>query len=430
MKTSLLYVTTDFLIKAMQFALLPLASAALSVDEYVMITLYMTIITAATPLLTMTVESAYSVYFNPRHDATDRNVFIASLMVGVLSAGFWSALGLVGIWVFGGNITGDLISTQILLLIALYIVVDLIVRVEILGRRLGFRHLSFATVSVCYQAAKLSVALPFIFWLREAHWYIVAITAVAIIFAVVLWQLSKLRPRPDRETLKLVTRYTLKIAPVSFMAVANNSVDKIIIISLLGTLELANYHTMFVVAGLIQVFVLTLNKVHMAKLLSKFSVRGYAFLHEPPNELQSHAFLWFMVSVVAILLGRPVFELLFSDSLQFDFTTYSLLCWNFSIFGFYFVWTNILSLEERTAHLKSLGYACAIIPNIILSYMLTKNFGNAGAAFAALSSNIISALVLFALVRWVFGKIYFLREFLVYCLGAGILQYIFFYLLA
>lgn len=414
--------TTDFLIKVMQFALLPLASNALALDQYAELTFYMMLITATTPLLTMSAEAAYSVYFNLRNDDLDGNVFLATIVVGLLSSLFWCAIGAVVIQVASGSLQDAVLGSFEWILIAIYIIFDLIVRVEILGHRLGFRHMRFTMASVAYQSAKIVVALPLIFWFEDARVYVVAIVFVAVVSAIVLSYVSGKRPRYDPVTLKLVARYTVKVAPVSFMAVATNSVDRVIIVTLLGTVELAHYQSMLVLAGMVQVFVMALNKIYVPKLLLEYNINGYTFLQEKPRELRLHAFLWFAATVLAVLSGRPIFVLLFDEAVQFDFITYSMLCWNFSIFGFYFLWTNVLSLEERTVRLKSLGYGIAILPSIALSYMLAKSYGGMGAATAALLSNLFSSLILFFIVRKHFGKMYFFNEFVIYVVAACCVQ--------
>jgi Na+-driven multidrug efflux pump len=49
-------------------------------------------------------------------------------------------------------------------------------------------------------------------------------------------------------------------------------------------------------------------------------------------------------------------------------------------------------------------------------------FGGVGAAHATLAANLISALILLALVRKVTGKLYFFREFLAFYLMAALFQ--------
>lgn len=421
-KTGTLYVAADFLIKAMQFALLPLASAALPLQDYAALTLYMTILTAATPLLTMSVEAAYSVYFTPQDGPQENRVFAATLLLALGSSLFWLAVGLLVLWFAPSAGQGGVLTPQSWLLIATYIFLDLVVRVENLGQRLGFFHVPFALYSIAYQIAKFAVAVPLIFWMRDAQWYLVATTAVAAAFALVMWRRN---PRPletNRETVAMIARYTAKASPASLAAIANNTVDRIMITVLLSTLELARYHSMFAFAGLIQVFILALNKLHVAQMLADFRASRYSFIQQRPEKLRLAATLWFCVTALTILVGRPAFNLLFSDNVQFDFAIYSALCWYFSVFGFYFVWGNILSMEESTAHLKALGYGLTVLPNVVLSYMLTKMFDGLGAAHATLAANLISALILLLLVRKVTGKLYFFREFLAFYLLATLFQ--------
>lgn len=421
-KTGTLYVAADFLIKAMQFALLPLASAALPLQDYAALTLYMTILTAATPLLTMSVEAAYSVYFTPQDGPQEQRVFAATLLLALGGSVFWMIVGLAVLWLSPAAGQGGVLTLQSWALIATYIFLDLVVRVENLGQRLGFFHMPFALYSIAYQVAKFVVAVPLIFWMRDAQWYLVATTAVAAAFALVMWRRN---PRPlttNRDTVAMIARYTVKASPASLAAIANNTVDRIMITVLLSTVELARYHSMFAFAGLIQVFILALNKLHVAQMLADFRASRYAFILRKPTKLRVTAALWFAVTAITILVGRPAFNLLFAEHVQFDFAIYSALCWYFSVFGFYFVWGNILSMEESTAHLKALGYGLTVLPNLALSYTLTGMFGGVGAAHATLAANLISALILLALVRKVTGKFYFFREFLVFYLMAALFQ--------
>ncbi|EGR3208712.1 hypothetical protein DC864_24830, partial [Vibrio parahaemolyticus] len=76
LKPVVIYLLADILVKGMQFLLMPSASHLLSIQEYGKLTLFLALLTALVPMVSLSSESAYSIFYNQELGKNKKRLFI------------------------------------------------------------------------------------------------------------------------------------------------------------------------------------------------------------------------------------------------------------------------------------------------------------------------------------------------------------------
>jgi O-antigen/teichoic acid export membrane protein len=251
--------------------------------------------------------------------------------------------------------------------------------------------------------------------------YLFAILANNIIFASIflsytfgLNNIAKELKLFPREYYKKVFNYAIIILPVTLFSVVNSLVDKAFISNLLSISDLANYTSVFLLAGALQIIIMALNKSYMPKLLKHYSLEGYRALDLLSRDTTRFLLIVSLCFVCSIFLSPLLFLLLFDDSITFYPQIFIVLSLAFSFNSIYILYTNVLSLEEKTAKFKMFGFLIALCINIPLSYILTLNFGLFGAAVSTLLSTLVASSVLSLFVSKVVLRFYLLKTYLAF----------------
>lgn len=417
----ILYLLVDLIAKGLQFFLLPSASYILTIESYGKLTLILALLTALAPIVSLSSEAAYSVFFNQVKENEKVKLFVACLLVSLSGFALFSSLVLI-LSLFNDQLIFKIISLrQDVLLICIVVFFEFIITVSLLTNRLTFQKFKYFIAYLSYVGTKFLVGISSIYIFESPNDYLVSILINNIVFAGIFVSFTfglkniatqlKLFPR---DYYKTVFNYSIIILPVTLFSVVNSLVDKAFISNFLSISDLANYTSVFLLAGALQIIIMALNKSYMPKLLKLYSLEGYRALNSVRKDTIRFLLIVSLCFVASIFLSPILFALLFDDGIKFYPQVFIVLSLAFSFNSIYILYTNVLSLEAKTAKFKMFGFLIALCINIPLSYGLTLNFGLFGAAISTLLSTLIAASVLSLFVSKVILRFYLLKIYLAF----------------
>ena len=420
-KPVVIYLLADVLVKSMQFLLMPSASHLLSVNEYGRLTLFLSLLTALVPVVSLSSESAYSIFYNQDAGKDKKKLFIVSIHVAATGYLLLTLITLI-LSMFNDNLIFSIISlksqvTKMLLIVFF----EYFVNLYLLSSRLSFDKFKYFFWFILYFSLKFLIGLGAIYFFESSDAYLNSLLILNSLFAVVILSRFFILTsfftdilKVDKKLYVRLLKYSMMILPVTLFAVINSMVDKAYITSLLSVEDLANYTSIFLLAGSMQIVILAMNKAYMPELLNIYSKHGYDALmiinHNTRKLMVANYFIF--VSCITIL--PLVFNIIFSERIEFSYDVFLVLSLSFLFNTVYILLTNVLSLEERTAKYKMFGFLIAALINILLSYFFTLEFGILGAAISTLLSCFIASFILFLLVNFKVKRNYLLKETLIF----------------
>lgn len=417
LKPVFIYLLADLLVKSMQFFLMPTASHLLSIDEYGELTLFLALLTALVPVVSLSSESAYSIFYNQDIGKDKKKLFITSIHVAATGYVLFTVITLV-LSLVNDNLVFSMVSLRYQITKVLSIVFfEYFINLHLLSSRLSFDKLKYFFWFILYFTMKFLFGLGAIYIFKDSDAYLTSLLILNFLFAsVILSRNFKLDYffeqilKVDKELYVRILKYSMIILPVTLFAVINSMVDKAYITSLLSIEDLANYTSIFLLAGSMQIVIMAMNKAYMPDLLNIYSKNGYDSLQIMNHKTRKLMIANYFVFVSCITMLPLVFNIIFSEKIKFSYDVFLVLSLSFLCNTLYILFTNVLSLEERTARYKMFGFLIASLINIILSYFLTLKFGILGAAFSTLLSCFFASFILFLLVNFKLKRNYLLKE--------------------
>lgn len=424
-KPVVVYLLADILVKSMQFFLMPSASHLLSITEYGKLTFFLALLTAFVPMVSLSSESAYSIFYNQGLGKDKQRLFINCIHVAATGYLIFTSitilLSLIDDYLIFSIVSLKYQMTKMLMIVFFEYVIIL----KLLSSRLSFNKSSYFFWFVFYFLIKFLVGLGAIFYFKSSDSYLNVILILNFCFSfLVIYNtfdilvFFKSLIILDKFSYRRILKYSIIILPVSVFSVVNSMVDKAYIVSLLSVEDLANYTSIFLLAGAIQVVILAMNKAYMPKLLNLYSKFGYSSLDVIKKDTRNLMFVNYSVFLISILILPLFFKLIYSSKIIFNYNVFVVLSLSFLFNTLYILFTNVLSLEERTAKYKMLGFLFATLVNISLGYFFTLRFGILGAALSTMLSCILAGLILFILVDRKVKSFYLFKESIIFIFSA------------
>lgn len=423
-----IYLFADLLVKGLQFLVMPISSHVLELDEYAKFTIYLTLLTALAPLVNLSSQAAYSIFYNGKLGCDKLNLFSTTLQVSftglMVTIGLMTALASYNNYVLF-PIVGVYPDIQ---LIAFVVFVESIITIYLVSRRLEFDKVSYFKWFTFYNLTKVIIGLLSMYVFGSAVYYLISLLFVYLTFAVYLiyreftlksFLVSLLTFNGD--LYRRIITYSLTVIPVSLFAVLNSLIDKYYVSSLLTTGELASYTSMFLLAGSLQIVILAKNKAFMPALLKQYTDVGYDALDSMKRSAINSTVIISIFFFLFIVLLPYLFVFLFDSEITFNLLVFLLLSQSFLFNSLYIFYTNALSLEERTAKYRVFGFLSAILINIPLGYVLTSKYGLVGAALSTVLSNLIAVICLGVIVNALVKKRYLMKESLIVIIASTVL---------
>ncbi|HHF3146935.1 polysaccharide biosynthesis C-terminal domain-containing protein [Vibrio sp. J2-4] len=417
LKPVVIYLLADVLVKSMQFFLMPTASHLLSIDEYGKLTLFLALLTALVPVVSLSSESAFSIFYNQELGKDKKRLFINSIMVAATGYVVFTAFTLV-LSYFDDNLLFSIISLKYqmtkMLLIAF---LEYFFNIFLLSSRLDFKKTDYFFWFVFYFLLKFLFGLGSIYIFESSDSYLNSILFLNTVFALfVLYKTfeKSLSNRDflafDKQVYLRIIKYSMMILPVTMFSIVNSMIDKVYITSLLSVADLANYTSIFLLSGSIQIVILAMNKAYMPKLLKLYSQHGYLSLDKMKKDTQRVMVANYFIFLFCIIILPILFGYIYSEKITFNYGVFLVLSLSFLLNTLYILFTNVLSLDESTAKYKMFGFLFATFVNVPLSYFFTLKFGILGASISTLASCTFAAFILFLFVNVKVEKYYLAKD--------------------
>lgn len=427
LKPVVIYLLADILVKSMQFLLMPSASHLLDIQEYGQLTLFLALLTALVPMVSLSSESAYSIFYNQELGKDKKRLFINSIHVAATGYFIFTFITLL-VSLIDDHLVFNIVSLKYQMTkMFLIVFFEYFINLYLVSSRLSFEKSKYFFWFVFYFLMKFLFGLGAIYFFGSSDGYLNSLLILNLIFVLVV--ISRVLGFTyflreffifEKESYVRIIKYSLIILPVSLFAVVNSMVDKAYISSLLPVEELANYTSIFLLAGSIQIVVLAMNKAYMPSLLKLYSDFGYLSLDKMRSNTRNLMLVNYTVFLACILILPFVFKLIYSEKITFSYDVFIIISFSFLCNTLYILYTNVLSLEENTAKYKMFGFSFSTIVNISLSYVLTLNFGILGSAVSTMLSGFFATFILFLLVSYKVKRNYLLKESFCFFCGSGL----------
>nr|WP_102286397.1 polysaccharide biosynthesis C-terminal domain-containing protein [Vibrio cyclitrophicus]PMF25676.1 hypothetical protein BCV17_02735 [Vibrio cyclitrophicus] len=425
-KPVVVYLLADILVKSMQFLLMPSASHLLSIQEYGQLTLFLALLTALVPMVSLSSESAYSIFYNQKLGNDKKRLFINSIHVAATGYLFFTVITLI-LSLIDDNLLFNIVSLKYQMTkMFLIVFFEYFVNLYLLSNRLSFEKSNYFLWFVFYFSMKFLVGVSVVYLFKSSDAYLNGILLLNFIFAFIIitrvfgiFVFFKEVFIFDNFSYSRIIKYSIVILPVSIFSVVNSMVDKAYITSLLSIEKLASYTSIFILAGAMQIVVLAMNKAYMPELLKLYSEFRYLSLDKMGRSTRRLMVVNYVTFFSCIIVLPLIFKLIYNDNIIFSYDVFVVLSLSFLFNTLYILYTNVLSLEESTAKYKMFGFLCATIFNIPIGYILTFNFGILGSAISTMLSCVFAAFILFVFVNRKVKRNYLLKESFVFIFGAS-----------
>lgn len=192
--------------------------------------------------------------------------------------------------------------------------------------------------------------------------------------------------------------YSLPIIPVELIGNINRLIDRYYILIFIGLNGVGIYYIGVQIAGLINLIALAINSAYTPIFFKKYENNiddNYDDIYKLSD------IIVFTIGVVAsiLIILFPLFLNLFSKDYQSSGDIILYLGFTGAITSIYFINTNVLSLDPKLVKLKTIGIIFGTIINVLLGYILTRDYGIEGAAISTLIGFTITTLILIFIVN-------------------------------
>lgn len=273
--------------------------------------------------------------------------------------------------------------------------------------------LRYAAVSLANFA--LTVGLT-IFLVVQMGWgargpLMATLAASVVFFAVSLWMLrDNLRLCLDWGHLKQALRYSLSLVPHSVSAQLTAFSDRLVLNHYLGSASTGLYSVGAMLALIVEVCAQSVNRAYVPLTMAALK-RGTA---DDMDQIRTVGTLFVgvfcLLGTAVAALAPELLRLLASPAYAAAAAIVPLLVFACTANAFYFLFVNILFYDQRAVRMIPVGTASGAVISVGLLLVLVPSFGMAGAAWAALASQIMATVLIAAIarkyepVRWPYAR--------------------------
>lgn len=288
--------------------------------------------------------------------------------------------------------------------------------------------LRYAVVSLANFA--LTAGLT-IFMVVQMEWGargpLVATLASSVVFFVVsLWVLrNDLRLCLDWRHLRQALRYSLPLVPHSVSAQLTAFSDRLVLNHYLGTASTGIYSVGAMLALIVEVGAQSVNRAYVPLTMAALKRGGADDMDQIRTVGTLFAAAFCMLGTAVAAFAPELLLLLANPDYSAAAAVVPLLVFAGVANAYYLLFVNILFYKQSAVHMIPVGTAIAALISFGLLLLLVPPFGMAGAAWAALVSQILATLLIAAIARkhelvsWPYAR-YLLAFGLAFCMALAL----------
>lgn len=377
-----IYALANVLNGAIPFLLLPILTRVFTPEEYGLVTLISAVIAIMGAFTGLSVHGAVNVkYFDKE---IDHPKFVgASLMV---LAGSTCAV-LVFLLFAGGKLSEWIhLPKQWLIIAAIASAAQFVINIRLTMWQVQEKATRYGFFQVTQTFFNLTLSLALVFWIllgwEGRTWGIVIAMIVFGSLAIVSLHREKLvHWRGDKQYAKAAMRFGVPLIPHVVGALAISVVDRPLIASILGAGSLGNYAVGMQLAMIVGMLSHAALNAYLPYLYHNLSKDDYLI----NKSLVCKTYVMFGVILLMTFLYSFVlpfiFQLFVGERFSGSLYIAKIAIVGYAFEGMYYMIAGLFFHKSKTALLSSITITCGVI-GICLTYILVKNYGIEGAAWA------------------------------------------------
>ncbi|MCK9491395.1 MAG: oligosaccharide flippase family protein [Sulfurimonas sp.] len=406
MLNSIIYTISDILNKAIPFLLLPILTKYLTPNDYGIISLFGIFTSILTILIGLNLNGAISVNYFKLND----RILLSSYVGNAILILFIMTI----ITIFFISIGSVFFDTKILEIPFYWLVIGVVValsQVLIMINLTLYQTEQKAKKYVIFELIQVifNVVLSLILIVGYAlSWEgrLIAISITSVFFAnISFYILYKYRKMVKFDIninyIRDMLKYGVPLLPHSLAGWGKTSIDRLIIISFLGTAELGIYAIAYQMASIINLVFISFNKAWIPYLFEKLKNINSTI----KNDLVKFTYIYFFIIIILYIIIyyfiNIVFQYFIDSSYSSAATLVPIIMVAFLFEGMYYMVGNYILYEKKTAEISKATLISTII-HVFLAYFTIKYYGLKGLAYTMICSYFIN----FVLVWYISNKVY------------------------
>jgi len=407
LKSSLIYVITDAINKAVPFLILPILSYYLLPSDYGIVANFGVLVSIISIFVLVGVNGAIAVnYFKLSKEELSRYIFNGITIIGV-----FSVILLFIVLLFNETIYLFVkVPLSYQLLAVATALASALTGINLSLWRLEEKPVKFGVYQISQTALNLGASLVLIIvyklgWVGRINGMLVATLSFGLLSLILIYKRGYLRIKFSHKLIFAILAFGLPLIPHSLSFWLRSGVDRILITKYIGEAATGLYATGFQFGILIAFLTGAFNNAFVPYMYKLLSEKDESILDKNKENLKKMILIGIVgliiLCVLFTLLSNIVLTTFFSDrySGASEFIFWAILSQTFQ--GMYLFFVNYIFYVKKTKGLAAITFTCAIL-QVILSYILIINIGAIGAAYATA----LVSFVNFVMIAWYSNKVY------------------------
>ena len=402
LQDSLIYTFINLLNKLIPFILLPILVRIVSVEQYGVYSLFITIETVLVPLISFNIHGALTRHYYLDEKFSLKDYISTMSSISITATVFFFSISILLPYNFNyfSGITKIILVLSVLTsgLSGLINIVSTLLRVKRKPWQFGGYIVTLSIVTLLFTIF-MALLNPQAFNLVLGR--LMSFLIISILGIIILYRMDIFNLYIKKKWLVRILKFSLPTIPYSFSALVFVFADRFMIEYFLGISHVGYYSAIVQVASMISVLAMSYNAAWVPWLFENLKKKDKSvdlFI----IKISYYIMFSFLVAGSIFCLIFPIIAklVLVKDYVDYLYIGYPII-FGFVLQGCYFVVAPYIFYVEKTSYLAYSGIFVAII-NILLNYFLIPRYGIVGSSY----STLVSWLILFILTISISSKIY------------------------
>lgn len=222
-------------------------------------------------------------------------------------------------------------------------------------------------------------------WEGRTLGIVIASASVTFIAFASLWRDGWIRSTISLAYLKNALRFGVPLIPHTLGGLLLAGVDRIVVTNLLDIAQTGIYAVALQLGGVLSVLTVSFNRAYSPWLLENIRNRDFAQKIQVVRYTYIYFALLFAIALFLGLLAPAIFAVLIGEEFRAGAEVVLFLAVGYAFGGMYFMVTNYVFWAGATARLSGITLASGLV-NVAATYLLTKEYGLAGAGYGFMIS--------------------------------------------
>jgi len=401
-KFSASYTAIEALQRGVLFLMLPIFTQYMTPEEYGIVSTALILISFLSILFSFAIHASISRYYHKYEKTDELKEFLGTNFIFLTLVSLVMSISMIFLSKpmfnsFFSEIAFYPYIVYILIIVATQVIIISYFSLLKAMQKLKLYSIVFNSYFI-FQLILMSVLI--INYDLKQDGYLLGIVISNTIFIPIIFILlrKEIEYKISMKYIKESLTYSLPIIPVELIGNINRLIDRYYILIFIGLNGVGIYYIGVQIAGLINLIALAINSAYTPIFFKKYENNiddNYDDIYKLSD------IIVFTIGVVAsiLIILFPLFLNLFSKDYQSSGDIILYLGFTGAITSIYFINTNVLSLDPKLVKLKTIGIIFGTIINVLLGYILTRDYGIEGAAISTLIGFTITTLILIFIVN-------------------------------